>query len=154
MNRIFVVFNFIGVLTLAILCTLQWQANSGLNDRADRLEATRAQQARKLAEDDQTLNGQAADLQEFRQRLVFAESELKASESKLEHMTIERNQLDDQLDQYKAALSKWRVAVTERDAVLSKAAAEIQSLVKERNDVVAKINDLAVKYNQLVKASG
>jgi septal ring factor EnvC (AmiA/AmiB activator) len=146
-------FNLLGVLVLAVLCVIQWQVNSRVNQRADKLDATRIEQAEKLDDDDRTIKGQAIDLEEFRQRITLAETQLKDNEVKLNQMTFERNQLSQQRDQYKFALSKWIAAVGERDAAIRKASVEIQNLARQRNDAIAQMNDLVVKYNALAKAS-
>ena len=146
MNRFLHLFNLLGVLILAVLCVIQWQVNSRVNQRANDLETIRRSQATQLEEDDRTIKGQAADLDEFRQRLSLAESQLKDLESKLNQTTLERNQLADERDQLKSALSKWMTAVTERDAAIKKAGTQIQQLAAERNDAIQKLNDLITKF--------
>jgi chromosome segregation ATPase len=151
MNLFLRIFNLLGVFILSVLLVIQWQVNSRVNQRANSLETIRQQQQAKLEENDRTIKGYIADLDEFRQRLTLAESQLKDLESKLNQMTTERNQLAAERDQLKSAMSKWMAAVTERDAAIKQAGTEIQKLAAERNDVVKKLNDLAGKYNKLVE---
>jgi septal ring factor EnvC (AmiA/AmiB activator) len=144
MNRFLQYLNFAGVLALAGLCALQWKENSRLNLAMNDLEMTRLRQSDQIAAQEKTIKGYTADLEDFRQRLTLAESQMKDLQRDLDKRTAERAQL-------RATLDKWVAAVTERDAALKKAGMEIQTLVKERDGAVGKFNDLAGKYNALVK---
>ena len=137
MNRSLQFLNFAGILALTVLCCFQWRTNRQLNLRAIDLEKTRLVQSAKIVEQDKTIKGYVADLDDFRKRLELAESALKEVEDKLSVITTERDQL-------KAALDKWIAAVAQRDE-------QLQKLATERNDAVAKFNDLANKNNAAVK---
>ena len=147
------ILNFLGVLALAGLCCVQWQTNRRVNFAAIDLEKTRLTQLAKIEEQEKTIKGYTADLDDFRRRLQLSESALKESEDKFNALAIQRDQLLAERDQLKAALAKWAAAVAERDATIKQAAAQIEKLAADRNDAVAKFNDLAEKYNALVKPS-
>lgn len=158
MNRVLQYLNFLGVVTLAVLCAVQWRANLRLNQEADRLELTRQEQAAKIAEQEKTIKGYVADLDDFRVRLERSETALTETLAKLTAATTERDQLAaqrDQLltqrDQLKATLDKWVAAVKQRDQTLKQAGEQIQKLAKERNEAIVKFNELVGKYNALVK---
>jgi chromosome segregation ATPase len=142
MNRFFLIFNFLGVAVLCVLCAAQWQTNSRLENNVERLDKTRIKQSAKIAEQATTLKDDAADLNDLRQRLSMSESELKDAVAERDRFAAEGRQL-------KAALDKWMAAVAARDAALRQAGDQIQRLSNERNDAVRKFNDLAEKYNAL-----
>lgn len=144
MNRFFSLFNFLGVITLCVLCSVQWQTDSRLENNVQQLDQTRIEQSAKIAEQDQTLKDDAADLDDLRQRLSLSESELRKTISERDHFAAEGRQL-------KSALDNWIAAVKERDAAIKQAGDLIQKLAGERNDAIAKFNDLADKYNAFVK---
>jgi chromosome segregation ATPase len=144
MNRALQYLNLLGVLALVILCGVQWQINGRQHDELDRSEKTRAAQAITILNQQITIKGCQADLDEFRQRLALAESQLKDAQQKLAQDAIQIHNLATERDQLRAAMDKWIAAVKERDAALKKA-------LEDRNDAVAKFNDLAGKYNELVK---
>jgi septal ring factor EnvC (AmiA/AmiB activator) len=133
MNRFFSIFNCLGVGVLAVLCAVQWQANSRLENNVEQLDKTRIEQSAKIAEQERTLKDDAADLEDLRQRLSMSESELKKA-------VAEAGRL-------KTALDKWKAA-------LKQAGEQIQKLAGERNEAIQKFNDLADKYNALVKQTG
>jgi chromosome segregation ATPase len=137
MNRFFSIFNCLGIGALAVLCAIQWRANSRLEHDVQWLDQTRIEQSAKIAEQNRVLKDDAADLEDLRLRLSLSESELAKS-------VAEGIQL-------KAALAKWAAAVKQRDAAIKQAAEQIQKLAAERNDAIRKFNDLADKYNSLVK---
>jgi SMC interacting uncharacterized protein involved in chromosome segregation len=143
MKRFFDVFNLLGIAALAWLCASQWAANGELGRENDHLETIRLQQAATIEARDQTIKGQAADLDEFRTRLTTAESQLKDLENQLSKMTAERNELAVERDRLKAELDQWIAAVKARDDL-------IQNIAKQRNDAIAAYNDLAGKYTALV----
>jgi chromosome segregation ATPase len=158
MNRFLTVLNLLGVLALAGLCSVQWRVNRMANLEAARLEKTRLAQVATIAEQERTIRGQMADLDEFRARLTLAEQQQKETESKLLAMTAEkekavaqRDAATTERDRLKAALVQWEAAVAERDKALKEAGDEIQKMAQERNDATVKYNDLAEKYNTLVK---
>ena len=133
MNRFLSIFNCLGVAVLAVLCAVQWQANSRLENNVEQLDKTRIEQSAKIAQQESTLKDDAADLEDLRQRLSMSESELKTAVT--------------QAGQLKTALDKWKAA-------LKQAGEQIQKLAGERNEAIQKFNDLADKYNSLVKQMG
>lgn len=143
MTRFFLIFNFLGVAVLCVLCAAQWQTNSRLENGVEQLDKTRIEQSAKIAEQTITLKDDAADLSDMRQRLSMSESELKNAVTERDHFAAEGKQL-------KTALDKWMAAVAARDTALRQAGDQIQKLSTERNDAVRKFNDLAGKYNALV----
>ncbi|MGD0388053.1 MAG: hypothetical protein ABSC42_03775 [Tepidisphaeraceae bacterium] len=133
MNRFFSIFNCLGVGVLAVLCAVQWQANSRLENNVEQLDKTRIEQSAKIAQQESTLKDDAADLEDLRQRLSMSESELQNS-------VVEEGRL-------KTALDKWKAA-------LKQAGEQIQKLAGERNQAIQRFNDLADKYNALIKQMG
>ncbi len=151
MNRILIAFNFLGIVSLAVLCALQWHVNSQVTARADGLADTVDLQRNKLDDDSKTIKMYTADLEDFRQRLDLSEKQLKDLDEKLAKETAERNQIAGDRDNYKSSMEKWKTASDDRDKVINQAKDEIQKLADDRNDAVKKLNDLTVQYNALVK---
>jgi chromosome segregation ATPase len=143
--------NFVGVLVLTVLCIIQWQANSQFNAQLNRANQTRLDQAAKLVEQEATLNQNATDLADVRQRLSLAEVDLKDAQDKLAASEQQCNGLIAQRDQLKTTLDKWEAAIADRDRALKQAGDQIQTLTADRNQAVQKFNDLADKYNAVVK---
>lgn len=143
MNRFFLIFNFLGVAVLCVLCAVQWHTNSRLESTVEQLDKTRTEQTAKIAEQETALKDDAADLEDLRQRLSMSESELKTAVAGRDRFAAEGKQL-------KAALDRWIAAVAARDSALRQAGDQIHKLLNERNDAVQKFNDLAGKYNALV----
>ena len=79
MNRFFLMFNFLGVVVLCVLCAVQWQTDSRLENNVGQLDQTGIEQSAKIAEQEISLKNDAADLGDFRQRLSMSESELKTA---------------------------------------------------------------------------
>jgi septal ring factor EnvC (AmiA/AmiB activator) len=140
MNRMLQWFNLLGVAALAGLCVVQWSVNRRVNLEAAALEQTRISQAAKIAEQDKTIHDQAADLDDFRQRLELSETELTDTLMKLNVVRADRDRLKSELD-------KWVAAVAQRDQTIKQAVVDIQKLVAERDDLVK-------KYNALVSGGG
>ena len=137
MTRFVTWFNFVGVIALAALCAVQWRTDSRLHLQIRDLENIRLQQIEKIAEQEKTIHGQSADLDDFRNRLMLCESQLNESQQRAAHLRV--------------ALDKWMAAVDARDKAIKQAGLLLQKLAGERNDAVTKFNDLAEKYNALVK---
>jgi len=129
--------NFLGVFVLAVLLCIQWRINSRLEADDLRLDQLRIEQSAKIADQDISLKQNAADLDDFRQRLSMSESSLKSA-------IIERDKLAELVDQLKKMLDQWKAAVAARDQA-------IQQLIAQRNDAITKFNALADKYNASVK---
>jgi uncharacterized coiled-coil DUF342 family protein len=151
MSRFMQWFNFAGIFALTVLCAFQWRTNLRLNLHVIDLGNTRLQQLAKIAEQDKTIKGEAADLDDFRERLTLSETALKEAEEKFNALANERDKLVAERDQLKANLDQWMAAVAARDAALKQANEQVKTLADARNDAVAKFNDLADKYNALVK---
>ncbi len=151
MNRALTFINFVGILALAALCAVQWDTNRRVNLLAIDLEKTRLQQTDKIHEQGKTIKGYMADLDDFRQRLTLAESQLNDARQKLASVTNERNQLQADRDKLRKALDQWIAAVAARDEAIRHAGEQIEKLAADRNDAVHRFNDLAEKYNALVK---
>jgi chromosome segregation ATPase len=151
MKRFFDFFNLLGIGVLTLLCFAQWSANGRLGRENDRLETIRLQQANILRTQEATIKGQAADLNEFRDRLTTAEAQLKKLALQLSEVTAQRDRAVMERDQLKAQLAQWQAAVKQRDALIEKAGTEIQALSKQRNDAVTQFNDLVARYNALAK---
>jgi chromosome segregation ATPase len=137
MSRFAIYFNFFGVVALAVLCGVQWRVDSRLHLQVTDLEKVHLEQIEKIAEQEKTILGQFADLDDFRHRLSLSESQLTEGQ--------------DQVAQLKGALDKWVAAVTARDNAIKQAGEQLQKLVGERNEAATKFNELAAKYNALVK---
>jgi chromosome segregation ATPase len=151
MNRIVTNLNFLGVVALAILCMIQWQANSQIFGQLGRTNQVRLDQAAKIAEQDATLNQNSTDLADVRQRLSLAESDLKDINAKLAAANQQIDQLSAQRDQLKTSLDQWVAACAARDQEIKQAEQQIQKLTTDRDQAIAKFNDLADKYNGVVK---
>ena len=76
-------FNIPGVMSLAVLCAVQWQVNRRINLQAIDLEKTRQEQVLKIAEQDRTIKGYASDLEDFRRRLEQSDAALREAETKI-----------------------------------------------------------------------
>jgi chromosome segregation ATPase len=140
MSRVLQWFNLLGVAALAGLCVVQWSVNRRVNLEAVALEQTRISQAAKIAEQEKTIHDQAADLDDFRQRLELSETELADAFAKLTAMRVDRDRLKTELD-------KWVAAVAQRDQAIKQAIVAIQKLVAERDDLVKKYNALVTAEN-------
>jgi chromosome segregation ATPase len=151
MNRFIQYLNLLGIISLAALCCLQWRVNSRLNLEVLQLETTRQEQSIEIAQGKKLLNENAADLDDFRERLKLSESQLKRSEEKVAIESDQLKKLTNERDQLKAALDKWMAAVASRDEALQAEGEQLGKLQGERNEAVNRFNDLAGKYNDLVK---
>lgn len=150
MNRALQCFNLLGVIALAVLCTLQWRTNRTVNRQANELEKIHQEQTVKLADQDQALQGSAADLEHFREQLTRANAVVKENEARLKTTEREIAQLNNERDQLKSSVTHWADAVAVRDERLQEATAQLQTLAADRNDALQKFNDLAGKYNAVV----
>jgi chromosome segregation ATPase len=151
MNRRLQYLNLFGVLALAGLCVFQWRMNRQLNLETNRLEKTRIEQTAQIEEQSKKLKGTTDDLETFREQLTRANLSLKeqtdksaASETQIEILTLERDEL-------KKSLAKWTNAVAERDRQLKESNTQIQKLADDLNAAVVKHNQLATNYNAVVK---
>jgi chromosome segregation ATPase len=137
MNRALSILNFLGIAALAVLCAVQWQANSHLLSNVDQLQHITQDQAAQISDQTITLKQNAEDLTDLRDRLATSESDLAAATG--------------QIAKLKSSLDQWMQAVKDRDAALKNAGVLVQSFAAQRNDAIKRFNDLADKYNALVK---
>jgi chromosome segregation ATPase len=147
MNRYFASANFVGIMLLCCLSVLQWRTNSGLEDSVRRLDALRVEQSATIDQQKATITRNDADMDDLRERLSAAESDLKSA-------LQERDQFAGEEKQLKKSLGLWVAAVNQRDAALKQYAEAIQKLAAQRNDAISKYNDLANKYNSLAAEGG
>ena len=151
MNRFLQWFNLAGVLTLTLLCILQWRMNRQLNLELNSGEEIRQQQSVRLDEQALRIKGTTADLNGFRDQLSRATASLKQAETKLAAMERQLTQLHNERDQLKASVTNWAAAVAARDTQLMQAGADLKKLAEERNAAVLKFNEVAKHQNELVK---
>jgi septal ring factor EnvC (AmiA/AmiB activator) len=144
MNRIISMLNLLGVVALVLLCCVQWQRNSRLENQAVDLQNVQFQQAATIDQQKRTIKDDAIDLSDLRQRLTMSESALQETREEKDRLAIENAQL-------KKSLQQWTQAVQQRDKVIAHANDLIQMLAKQRNEAVQKFNNLADAYNGLVK---
>jgi chromosome segregation ATPase len=144
-------FNLCGVLVLAAVCVLQWRVNRDLNLRTNQLDKTRIDQQTQIEEQVKQMEGQAADLDAFREHVQRASADLKVAESNLYVARHEVLLLTAQRDQLKEAIEDWYKAVEERDEQIRSASDQIQQLADDRNEVVTRFNELANKHNQAIE---
>ncbi len=160
MTRILSILNLLGVLILAGLCAVQWQANRQASLLASDLETTRQTQSAKITEQTQAIDGQKADLDQLRLRLAETTTERDTAQAQLKTTTIQRDALAGadqknkallaaQTDQFQKELDQWQAAVKARDEALAKAHATVKQLADDRNATVEKFNALAKQCNQL-----
>jgi chromosome segregation ATPase len=151
MNRFLQYFNLLGVVALAALCAVQWQANRRVNLESSALEKTRLEQTAKIVEGEKALHGVQADLDGFRGQLSRASTSLQEASDKLRVAERQVADLTAERDQLRVSVTNWSAAVTARDERLKANAEQLQKLATERNDSVTKFNELAGKYNSVVK---
>jgi chromosome segregation ATPase len=148
MSRTLTWLNLAGVAALAVLCTFQWRANRTLNLDINALQKTGLAQTARLAEQDRTLAGLTADLEDFRAQITRAHTELRETAGRLRDreqavaaLTAERDQLKDQL-------ASWAAAVQLRDQRIAEANDRIREVGERLRDSVEKFNGLATRYNE------
>jgi chromosome segregation ATPase len=151
MNRAITILNTVGVLALATLCVFQWQTNRRVNLEASSLEKTRQEQAVKIAEQEKSLKGLAADLETFREQILRANAASQESDSKLLDLELAVRHLTAERDALKTNMEKWSAAVAERDETVKKANEQIKALAEERNTAIQKYNELAARFETAVK---
>ncbi|HVS72093.1 MAG TPA: hypothetical protein VHQ47_12630 [Phycisphaerae bacterium] len=157
MKTVLTCINFLGVLTLASLCAIQWSASRTLH--LELLGAQAAQQTLTAKLDDQTKTIAALhdDLDEFRSRINRTDDALQSTQKDLDtarqdvaRLTSQRKDLQATVDAQKKALTQWSAAVNARDAALKASAARVEALAADRNAAVSRYNDLATQYNKAV----
>jgi chromosome segregation ATPase len=147
MSRTLTWLNLSGVAALAILCACQWRANRTLNLDLNTLRQTGLAQAARLAEQDKTLAGLAADLDSFRHQITRAHADIRELTTKLHDTEETAGRLTAERDQLKEALARWTEAVRARDARLAEANDRLRDLGGRLKEAVEKFNDLATRYN-------
>ncbi len=150
MNRTLSYVNGAGVLALAILCVWQWRANRNAAIEVHRLTRVEQQQAAKLDEQQKSAEACAADLNQFRDQVARAHSNIVEVETRLRTAEHELAQAINERDQLKGSMSHWTQAVASRDARLKEVGEQLQELATERNKVVQQFNEVAGKYNGVV----
>jgi len=150
MKNAIIILNLIGVLGLGVLCVAQWRMDRRLNAELNRLEIIRAEQTKRLGEQERTLHGHVADLAALREHITRLTGELKETEGKLRGAEREAGQLTSERDQLREAVKKWSAAVDARDEQMRAANLQIQELAERSNDTVRKFNELATNYNESV----
>jgi chromosome segregation ATPase len=128
---------------------VQWRSSSRSDRRIQDLEQTRLEQDARLAQQTRQLAGAAADLEEFRKRLVEFEAALKETREARDVGTAQLRQVTTQRDQLKVALDQWTAAVAARDQALKQAGDQAQKLAEARDEAVGKFNELVARYNTL-----
>ena len=142
--------NFVGVVVVACVSAGQWRTNRSSNLEVISLEKTRLEHLDKIAEQEKSLKGYAADLDAFRDQLGGAKAALKDTETKLRGADREISQLTGERDQLRTSVTNWASAVTLRDERLKEASDQLQKLGIDRNEAITKFNELAEKYNRVV----
>lgn len=113
MNRFLGYFNLTGVIALAILCGVQWQANSQVNLKAIELEKTGIAQLMVISDQDKHLKNDASKLDDLHDRLDHADRTIREDEANLATCSRERRQLTIQRDQLKDGLKQWMAGVAD-----------------------------------------
>jgi chromosome segregation ATPase len=154
MNRVLQWFNLLGVCVLAACCAVQWQVNRQLNLRQIDLEQARLRDAKSVAARDKTIQGDIADMNDFRQRLVYsdnalkeAQATIKADDARLAQLGAQRDQLESEASALSKSLQQWKAAVAARDEARKQSDELAAKLVADRNDAFARFNQLASRYN-------
>jgi septal ring factor EnvC (AmiA/AmiB activator) len=157
MNQLLKYLNFAGIIVLALLCAGQWKTNSRLEAALIALHQKSDDQAVTIAKQTETLKENAADLDDFRQRLSLAESRLRQAETDLVKTRQQRDQLVAERDELTKLRERLLAAVAQRDQVLkeqtdvlSKQVQSIHTLEDQRNQSINKYNELVARYNTLV----
>lgn len=151
MNRTLTWLNLAGVIALTVLCGFQWRANRALNLDINALQKTGYTQAARIAEQDKTLAGLAADLEGFRKQIGRAHGEVRDLAGKLHDSENAVAQLGAERDQLKENLTRWTAAVQQRDERIAEANDRIREIGGRLKDAVDKFNDLATRYNERTK---
>jgi chromosome segregation ATPase len=147
MSRRLQILNLSGVLALAVLCGVQWQASRKLSHEIAATIKARDALTAKVAEQEKSIAGLTADLDAFRTQYEQAARARKEASDKNETLQRENTNLAAQVDQLKENVARWTDAVAERDERLKEARDQIQTLAVDRNAAVEKFNELAEKHN-------
>lgn len=153
MKRLHLV-NLIGVLLVAGLCVVQWQANRRLNLELNRLDRLNQEQADQLLRQADSAKGISADLESFRAQFIRADAEAKEHARKL--ATVERlvQQLERERDQLKTSVTNWAKAVADRDARFEAETARLQETVKSWEQAVAQRDERIQEANARIRQLG
>ena len=150
MNRFLQWTNLAGVLVLCAVCIAQWRSSRALNLEINALEKQRIEHTGQLAEQDRTLKRQAADLEEFRDQLSRASTELQTARTRSRDLERELGHARSEAEQLKASVAEWAEAVRLRDDRIQEANARITEAADQLKDSVTKYNALASDYNEVV----
>jgi chromosome segregation ATPase len=147
MNRFLSVFNFAGVLLLAVLCVLQWEKNRSVELKLIGVEEVRDAQLSEIDAQGKAIKETMADLEEFRGRLMAAGISIQDAAAKAQADGAQIKVLQRQNETLKASLHEWTNAVESRDEAIKKAAGQLEKVSADRNGAILKFNGLAEKYN-------
>jgi hypothetical protein len=127
--------------------TKKWNLRHGAqltaNLDAARRERIRLEQSSKLAEQDRSLQGDAADLDRYREQLTRLTAARKESEQQAVAFNRTNRQLAAEREQLRESVTNWSAAVAARDVRLQELGEELARLAAERNEAVARFNALA-----------
>jgi chromosome segregation ATPase len=156
--------NFVLLLALGALCVFQWSTEKSARARIGGLLKTQEEQARRLAEQTESLQASAQDLEAFRTQILGLKSQvdgqaatIRTQNSQIARLDTVEASLTRQLEIWKKAVDDYHGAVEARDA-------QIATLVDQRdrfyeankasiqraNAAVASLNDLNEKYSDVV----
>jgi chromosome segregation ATPase len=151
MNRSLQFINFFGVLVLAGICIAQWRSNRADNLEIFQLEKMRLDQAAKLAEQEKIIQGNAADLDTFREQLIVAKTAWKEGEGQLKSAQREITQLQSERDQLRESVTNWANAVALRDERIQDLKGNVTALTEQLNGTIQKFNELGTNYGTVVR---
>jgi hypothetical protein len=141
----------LGIIALAVLCTVQWQRDRKLNLEVNRLEKIRIGQEQTIAEQARAIQGSTRDLNIFKDQFADTRSNLLDARKTLEATELENTRLMDERNQLKASVTNWMHAVAVRGERLADMEKQARSLAEKVNQSVRKYNELATNYNSVVE---
>ena len=143
--------NLVGVLLIAALCALQWQANRRMNLEVNRLEKERLAQQEKISEQEKAANGLNADLARFKEQFKEAHSDANEARHSLRKLESENAQLLRERDQLRISVTNWATAVSARDESLKEMHGRLRDTAARLNESILKFNELASNHNASIK---
>lgn len=142
--------NLAGVVALVILCIVQWTRDRALNLEVNRLEKSRINHEQTISDQEKSLRGLNSDLAAFKDQLTSTRSELAETSKKLRESESSNNRLTLERDQLRENITNWMNAVALRDERLKEANTTVQNLADQLNASILKFNELATNYNSVV----
>jgi DNA repair exonuclease SbcCD ATPase subunit len=146
--------NLVGILTVAVMCIFQWQANRRLNLEITRLERTRLDQASNLQQQEGVIRGMSADLESFRDRFARADSDYTNTVHQLAENDRQRERLTRERDQLKEGITNWVHAVALRDERLKEANLRLAEFADQLSQQIRQFNELATNYQTAMHTLG